>query len=298
MPLASVSALTPIRLVIISGVSGAGKGVALNALEDVGYYTVDNAPLALLPQLTASLAERGVTRIAAAVDARNTGTDFHALPTLIGQLRDDGTRCEVVFLDAADPVLLKRFSETRRRHPLNSDSRGLADALAQERELLAPVRDGASISIDTTDRSPHELATLMRERIDARDAHSLSLQFESFAFRHGVPPDADFVFDMRCLPNPHWVAELRPLTGRDQPVVEFFERQPALTMMLDSLTAFLRTWIPAFETDNRAYLTVAIGCTGGKHRSVYVTEKLAALFGENRRNVLMHHRELNSDKVS
>lgn len=269
------------RLVIVSGLSGSGKSVALHMLEDLGYYCVDNIPAGLLPMFishTVRSRESVYAYTAIGVDARNQPSEIASVPELVVQLRRSGLACDVLFLRAEQEALLKRYSETRRRHPLSRDGLNLSDAIERERALLEPIVNAADLVIDTTRTSVHELRELVRMRVGARTEERLSILFESFAFRHGVPGDADFVFDVRSLPNPHWEPGLAQLTGRDAPVVEFLERHDAVNRMYDDIVQFLDRWIPEIITTNRSYLTVAIGCTGGQHRSVYLVERLTRHF--------------------
>ncbi|MDX1434323.1 MAG: RNase adapter RapZ [Gammaproteobacteria bacterium] len=282
------------KLLVISGLSGAGKSIALNVLEDLDYYCVDNLPLKLLPALVRELVQTEPVHedVAVVIDARNLTVAFDRFPDTVREVRAQGVDCEVVFLDADDEVLLKRFSETRRKHPLTDDDVALGEAIRRERDLLGPVREQADITIDTTRTQYHELRDLIRDRLDRNPHHTLSLLFLSFGFKHGLPPDADIVFDARCLPNPYWEVGLRPLSGRDPDVAAFLDAQPAVGEMLQSLRQFLEQWIPAYEADNRSYLTVAIGCTGGNHRSVYLVERLAEHFRAKRGGVIVRHRDV------
>ena len=282
------------KLLVISGLSGAGKSIALNVLEDLGYYCVDNLPLKLLPALVSELVQTEPLHddVAVVIDARNLTVAFDRFPDTVREVRAQGIDCEVVFLDADDEVLLKRFSETRRKHPLTASDVVLAEAIRRERDLLGPVREQADITIDTTRTQYHELRDLIRDRLDRRPHHTLSLLFLSFGFKHGIPPDADIVFDARCLPNPYWEVGLRQLTGRDPDVAAFLDAQPVVGEMLESVRKFLEQWIPAYEADNRSYLTIAIGCTGGNHRSVYLIERLAGHFRAQRGGVLVRHRDV------
>jgi UPF0042 nucleotide-binding protein len=277
------------QLVLISGLSGSGKSVALNALEDAGYYCVDNLPVKLLPELVAFLTQAGYSRVALSMDVRS-GEALDALPQHLSSLRDAGTDVKVLFLDAKNDTLIQRFSETRRRHPLGDGARTLPESIARERELL---EDIASLShhIDTSELSPHVLRNWVREFVQVPTA-GLTLLFQSFAYKHGIPLDTDMVFDVRCLPNPHYDPRLRPFTGRDAPVIEFCESDPAVQKMLEDIRRFVADWLPCFDRDSRSYLTVAIGCTGGRHRSVYLSETLAAYFRERHARVLVRHREL------
>jgi UPF0042 nucleotide-binding protein len=275
--------------------SGSGKSVALHALEDAGFFCVDNLPPELLREFIRLEHERYTSRVAVAVDVRTAGSLPHLLP-LIDDLKAEGVQIRVIFLDAATDALVRRFSETRRPHPLSTagagdGSRALIDAIELERSLLAELREVSTV-IDTSQLRPAQLLTWMRALVGA-NASSLTLVFESFAFKHGVPLDADFVFDMRVLPNPFYIRELRPLTGRDDAVAEYLQAQPEVGEMLAQIETFLRRWLPAFENDQRSYLTVAIGCTGGQHRSVYATEALARSFAD-RNATLVRHRELDA----
>jgi UPF0042 nucleotide-binding protein len=277
------------QLVLITGLSGSGKSVALNALEDAGYYCVDNLPVKLLPDLVTFLAQAGYARAALSIDVRS-GTTLEALPQRLAALRQAGTDVTVLFLQAKDDTLIQRFSETRRRHPLGGDHRTLAEAIARERVLLEEIAD-VSHHIDTSELSPHVLRSWVRDFVQL-PAAGLTLLFQSFAYKYGVPLDADMVFDVRCLPNPHYDPKLRPYTGRDQPVIQFCENDPGVQKMLHDIRRFVDEWLPCFDRDSRSYLTVAIGCTGGRHRSVYLAEALAEYFRTRHGRVLVRHREL------
>lgn len=283
------------RLIIVSGLSGSGKSVALHALEDLGYYCIDNMPAALLKSLldeVSGFEERSIARVAVGIDARNRKRDLEALPATISELRENGIQTDVLFLQATDDILLKRYSETRRRHPLAEHGTALHAAIRDERELLGPVINLADLVIDTSRTSVYELADTIRERIDRRAKRNLSVLVESFGFKHGIPADADFVFDLRSLPNPYWQHELRPLTGQNREVAEFLDAQPNFVRMYQDILTFLTTWIPEYNQASRAYLTVALGCTGGQHRSVYMAEKLAAELKNVHTPVLTRHNEL------
>ncbi|MDI4635166.1 RNase adapter RapZ [Pelomonas sp. V22] len=282
-------------LVLLTGMSGGGKSVAMHALEDAGFFCVDNLPPELLPQFLMLEERRGKRRVAIAVDVRSAGSLPHLLP-LIKQLRSEGTAVRSIFLDANTEALMRRFSETRRPHPLRQDEnslddnhRALLDAIQLERELLAALRVESTV-IDTSLLRPAQLRAWVRDLVAVK-GESLTLVFESFAFKHGVPSDADFVFDVRVLPNPYYDRELRPLTGRDKPVAEYLEDQPEVRLMLAQIGAFIGQWLPAFAADQRSYLTIAIGCTGGQHRSVYLVETLTRQFAYHGQ-VLKRHREL------
>ncbi len=282
------------KLIVISGLSGAGKSIALNVLEDLGYYCVDNLPLGLLEAFAAELAAVQSTpdRVAVVIDARNLSVAFDRFSDIKAAICSHGVDCEVVFLEADDDAITNRFSETRRKHPLTASNVGLIEAIQRERTLLEPGRDLADSCIDTSRTRYHELRGLIRQRVDRRPLETMSMQFLSFGYKNGIPLDADYVFDVRSLPNPYWEVELRQLNGRDDKVAAFLDSQPAVRAMLKSLKEFLDQWIPAFEDDNRAYLTVAVGCTGGNHRAVYVVERLAAQFREGRRDILVRHRDI------
>jgi len=277
-----------VQVILVSGLSGSGKSIAIAVLEDVGYYCVDNLPLAMLQPLVDYLQREGHDRIAIAIDARS-GASFTQLPRIAEALRNQGADLRVIFLEAKSLTLVQRFSETRRRHPLSSDTVSLQEAIQLEREMLAEIAPLAH-RIDTSDLSASALRLWIKDLI-GQDRSRITLLFESFGFKHGIPLDADLVFDVRCLPNPHYVAELRPLTGRDQPVKDYLEASPNAMALLADIRGFVESWLPCFIRDHRAYLTVAIGCTGGQHRSVYFAETLAAAFRE-REQVLVRHREL------
>jgi RNase adapter protein RapZ len=279
------------QLVLITGLSGSGKSVALTALEDAGYYCVDNLPVKLLPELVAFLARAGYSRVALSIDVRS-GESLDALPEHLAALRGAGTDVKILYLEAKDDTLIQRFSETRRRHPLGDGRRTLPESIARERELLEEI---ASLShhIDTSELRPNALRGWVREFVQV-PAAGLTLLFQSFAYKYGVPLDTDMVFDVRCLPNPHYDPKLRPYTGRDEPVIEFCGADPGTQKMLDDIRRFVDEWLPCFDRDSRSYLTVAIGCTGGRHRSVYLAEALAEYFRARHGRVLVRHRELSS----
>jgi len=282
-------------LFIVSGLSGSGKSIALHALEDLDYNCVDNLPIVLLPAYAEQISTAPLElprHSAVGIDARNRPEDLQQFSKILQQLQDRGIDFEIIFLQADDETLLKRFSETRRRHPLTRDERPLAEAIKLERELLEPIAGSASLTIDTTHTHIHQLRDIIRSRVHREGERNLSLMFQSFGFKHGVPADADFIFDVRCLTNPHWESHLRPLTGRDEPVAQFLDGDQQVNEMAADLQQFLLKWIPQFEADNRSYMTVAIGCTGGQHRSVYLVERLGHHFTTLRDNVLIHHREI------
>jgi UPF0042 nucleotide-binding protein len=283
------------RLIIVSGLSGSGKSVALHVLEDLGFYCIDNLPAALLKSLLDEVTGPGqqpTKRVAVGVDARNRVSDLEALPEFIHQLRNVAVQTDVLFLQATDDILLKRYGETRRKHPLAAHGTELRAAIANERQLLGPVINTADLVIDTTRTSVYELAEVIRERVDRRKSNMLSVLVESFGYKHGIPADADFVFDLRCLPNPYWSSELRALTGQDEAVRNFLDGQQQFQQMFEDILAFLRRWIPQYVSFDRAYLTIALGCTGGQHRSVYMTDKLASALSEFHDPVLTRHNEI------
>jgi UPF0042 nucleotide-binding protein len=284
-----------VRIVIVSGLSGSGKTIALQTLEDLDYYCVDNLPFKLiLPLAREILAASDISppAVAVGVDARNFIDELYQFPATLAELRASDLTVDVVFLQANEEILLKRYSETRRRHPLDLGSVPLREAIRQERRLLEPIVASADLIIDTSDTNIYQLRELLRARIHDTPREAMSLLFESFGFKNGVPADADFVFDVRCLPNPHWEPQLRPLTGLDRPVIEFLERQPEVMEMVADLRRLLEAWLPRFEASDRSYLTVSVGCTGGQHRSVFIAEALARHFNGIRDYVMVRHREL------
>lgn len=283
------------KLVVISGRSGSGKSTALQALEDVGFYCIDNLPARLLPELIEQMLgdPEHPDQLAVSIDARNLVSNLHAFPDIIRRLSErDDLSCEILYLDAAEPTLLKRYSATRRKHPLSDSQAGLQEAIGYERNLLEGIASIADIRVDTSRLSLYELRDTIKLRIAQRKEQTLSVQFESFGFKHGVPLDVDFTFDVRILPNPYWVPELRRFTGRDAEVIEFLEGAPEVEEMVADIRDFLERWIPHFQRNNRSYVTVGIGCTGGQHRSVYIAERLTGHFGQLMDNVHVRHREL------
>ena len=279
------------QLVIITGLSGSGKSVALKALEDATYYTADNLPAKLLPAMVDFLREAGYARVAVSIDARNIPGSLARFPEIIASL-SPAFAVDVIYLDADDATLIKRFSETRRRHPLSNAGMPLAEALAAERALLAPIAERAARTIDTRGMSLHDLRDLITKTVLAQPASGMAVLFESFGFKSGIPLDADLVFDLRSLPNPHWFPELRHLTGRDAPVAEFLAASAEVDEMLADIGSFLARWLPRYAASNRSYTTVAIGCTGGRHRSVYAAERLLERFAPQFPGARLRHREL------
>lgn len=284
------------RIIVVSGLSGSGKSVALHMLEDLGFYCIDNIPAALLKPFishTVRAAEPTYERTAVGLDARNTPAEIAIVPRLIDELRRSGIACEVLFLVASEEELLRRFAETRRKHPMSRENNvDLREAMARERELLEPILYAADLVIDTSRMGVHELREVVHQRVEKRAAGRLSITFQSFGFKHGLPGDADFVFDARSLPNPYWEPSLRHLTGRDPEVVRFLEAQPGVATLIDDIDRFIEARVPEYHASNRGYLTVAVGCTGGQHRSVYIVERLAERFAARHPNVTARHSAL------
>ncbi len=281
------------QLVIISGRSGSGKSSALHLLEDEGYYCIDNLPVTLIPALVKQFRHHptsDLNKVALCIDARNSSSDLKDFVHLMEEKPAD-VSAEIIFLDTDTNKLIKRFSETRRRHPLSNQELPLAEAIEWERKLLEPIANNATLSIDTTDMSLHELRSSLKARLVDKNGPGISILFQSFGFKHGLPMDADLVYDIRILPNPHWDQALRPLTGRDQGVIDFLNSQPEVEEMFTDIKLYLEKWLPHFENNNRSYITVAIGCTGGQHRSVYMAERLARHFHALYPNVQTRHRE-------
>ena len=286
------------QLVIISGRSGSGKSSALHLLEDEGFYAIDNLPVSLLPELVQQLRAESDTnqnllsqRVAVCIDARNATRDLSRFGQLLGALPED-VHTEVLYLDADDHTLIKRFSETRRRHPLSDAQTALGEAIARERKLLEPIAMAAGLSLDTSNMNVHELRSVLRERVLGRNTTGLSLLFVSFGYKSGVPVDTDLAFDLRVLPNPHWHPLLRPQTGLDGDVIAFLDQQLEVTEMFNDIYQMLNKWLPRFVASNRSYITVALGCTGGQHRSVYMAERLRRAFLGTFQDVQVRHREL------
>jgi len=278
------------KLIIVSGRSGSGKSVALRVLEDLGYYCVDNIPINLLPALIHTVINDYVN-VAVSLDVRNLPNDPNDIPEIIAYL-PSAVEVTTLYLDADDNDLIRRFSETRRLHPLIKKNITLDQAIALEKELLVPISTTADLYINTSQLTPHQLADLVRERILGKKTGSMVLVFESFGFKYGIPADADYVFDARFLPNPFWENELKPYTGLDQPVQDFLASQPIVTKFIWQINSFMMTWLPHLERNNRSYVTIAIGCTGGKHRSVYIAELLASNFSKEQKDVQTHHRDI------
>jgi UPF0042 nucleotide-binding protein len=281
-----------ISLIIISGRSGSGKSTALHVLEDMGYYCIDNLPVSLLEALMQRLAKDNQDlKVAVSIDARNIAADLVLFPDIMNTIDPQTVSTKIVYLDSASPALVRRFSETRRKHPLSGKALGLREALDLETKLLDPISDMADLAIDTTNLTIHELRDLVRHRVTG-NRHEFALLFLSFAYKNGVPVDADLVFDVRCLPNPHWITALRSQTGLDQPVQAFLQSHTEVVSMFNDIRGFLDTWLTRFEANNRSYMTIAIGCTGGQHRSVYMSAQLMQHFAPKWANVQIRHREL------
>ena len=279
---------------IVSGLSGSGKTIALQALEDIGFYCIDNLPAALLPHFAGLLADmrnNAIVNVAIGLDVRNRA--FLAdLPKSLDDLRQRGVHYRIIFLEAEDSILVKRFKETRRKHPMSDHQTPLVEAIRAEKTLLEPLSLDAALRIETTRTTPHELRSQVRNFARGEDTVGLTLLFESFGYKHGTPLDADYVFDVRCLPNPYWQTELRQFTGLDKPVVDFLEQNPDVRSMFDEICRFLEKWLPHFEREDRTYLTIAVGCTGGQHRSVYLVHRLAEHFANKGLKTQVRHREL------
>lgn len=280
------------KLIIISGVSGSGKSVALHTLEDQGYLCIDNLPLTLLPALAEQIPQDSrYQKCAVGIDARNSPASLQDFPILLSALDTQKIPFEIVFLNADDDILLKRFSETRRKHPLSNDDIPLIEAIKKERQLLEYLNANADLHLDTSSNNVHQLRQQIIDRVARSDHNKLSISLLSFGFKHGIPSGIDFMFDIRCLPNPHWIPELRSLTGKDPAVIQFLEAEQEVSDMYQHIGDFLEHWLPRFRDSNRNYLSIAIGCTGGQHRSVYLVEALAKRLDKGQK-ILIRHREL------
>ncbi|NOY71085.1 MAG: RNase adapter RapZ [Gammaproteobacteria bacterium] len=283
------------KLIIVSGTSGAGKSIALQALEDLGLYCIDNLPIAMLPVFARQMvspAQQVYDYAAVGIDARTLGGDFSQVQEMLDDIRKMGIEHEIIFLDADESTLLKRFSETRRRHPLTGVDVPLFEAIQAERVLLSSLSSTANWHIDTGMTNVHQLRELISERLRHQKSQALSILFLSFGYKNGMPADADIIFDVRCLPNPHWDPQLRDQTGHDQDVIHFLESQILVQDMLDDLGTYLTKWLPHYQAQNRSYMTIAIGCTGGQHRSVYCVEKMAKILRKKHSDLVVRHREL------
>jgi UPF0042 nucleotide-binding protein len=283
------------KLLILTGLSGSGKSIALDTLEDSGFYCIDNLPIKLLDDFVSNvMLQDQVTysKTAIGIDARNQSESLYAFVDKIASIRDHDIECDVIFMQAEESVLLKRYSETRRRHPLTDLHLSLKEAIKIEKDILKAVAKHADLVVDTSRTHYHQLRQLIRDYVQIGDTQKISIQIQSFGFKHGIPLDADFVFDARCLPNPYWNPELRGFTGKDQVVIDFLQSEAIVTEYSDDISSLLERWIPHFEQENRSYLTVAIGCTGGQHRSVFLVDSLARHFQSKAFNVIVRHREL------
>lgn len=283
------------KLIIISGLSGSGKSIALQALEDLDYNCIDNLPIGLLHSLAVQIthaADPVSQNFAVGIDARNLAPDMEQFPEMVETLRGMGLDVQVIYLAADEQTLIKRFSETRRKHPLTASDVSLNEAILSEREYLIPVSSSADLTLDTSHTNVHQLRALIRQRVESDNSTGMSILIESFGFKHGIPHDANFIFDVRCITNPHWVSELRQSTGKDQNVIEYLESHDDVARMREDLMDFLDKWLPRFEGENRSYMTIAIGCTGGYHRSVYFSEKIGDHLKHQGKDVTVRHREL------
>lgn len=282
------------HLVLVTGLSGGGKSTALRALEDLGFYCVDNLPAALLPEFVRQIDRRDdeeYARVAIGVDARSPGQELGEIPAWLDRLADGGTPCQMLFLSADTRSIIKRFSETRRRHPLTMDKQSLPQAIEAEMKILEPLHDRADWVIDTAETNIHQLRQQVWKSVGG-SSDSMTVVLESFAFKRGVPQDVDFIFDARMLPNPYWVESLRDYTGLDEPVREWLEQDEAVRRMVRDVLGFLTSWLPEFQKAQRSYVTIGIGCTGGRHRSVYLVDRLSSELRDRFRDVLVHHREI------
>ena len=283
------------KLIVISGRSGSGKSTCLHVLEDIGYYCVDNLPASMRGTLTERVSKDlhpEFQEVAVSIDARNISEDLEKFPDIFKQLDSSTIERQIIFLDADDNTLLKRFSETRRKHPLTSENLGLLEAIKKEKQLLSPIISLANLTIDTSSLSLHQLRDIVKNRVTTHDAAGMAVQFQSFGFKNGVPVDADIVFDVRCLPNPYWVIQLRSLNGLNKEVIDYLESQQEVQEMYNDIKDFLVRWLPRFEANNRSYITIAIGCTGGQHRSVFICEKLKKHFTSEKLNIQVRHKEI------
>ena len=283
------------KLVVISGRSGSGKSTALDLLEDLGFYCIDNLPVGLLQNLLDQIqtGQGQMNSVAVSIDARNIQADLANFSDIVNQLDRKQCQLEIIYLDAHTDTLLTRFSATRRKHPLTGPDVPLLEAIDREKDVLQHSADMADLTVDTTHLSMHQLRSMIKERVVQKQGGDMSLLFESFGFKHGIPKDSDLVFDVRCLPNPYWDPTLRQFTGQDPQIQAFLQDDEHVNAMFNDIQEFLRKWLPQFEANNRTYMTVSIGCTGGQHRSVYMAERLFAAYQDEFANVQLRHRELN-----
>ncbi|MAM89286.1 RNase adapter RapZ [Allohahella sp. A8] len=283
------------KLIIVSGRSGSGKSTALHVLEDLSFYCIDNLPVGLLkPLVEEALSEdnKPAQNIAVSIDARNLNKDFASFPEMFAELKSKQVECEIIFLDADDQTLLQRFNATRRKHPLSTRTMSLKEAISHETKLLEPISTMSSLYINTSNLSIYQLRDQVKLRVSGHSTQELALLFQSFGYKHGVPSDSDYVFDVRCLPNPYWDPALRRFRGTEDPVIEFLDNAPEVQQMKEDISRFLKRWLPEFKKSNRTYLTISIGCTGGQHRSVYLCEQLGREFRDFYDNVQIRHKEL------
>lgn len=283
------------KLLILTGLSGSGKSIALDTLEDCGFYCIDNLPITLLDDFVTNVMKQDpktYNKTAIGIDARNHSESLYAFAEKLALIRAQGIYCDVIYMQAEAEVLLKRYSETRRRHPLTDLNLPLKEAIKIEKEMLKSVAKCADLVVDTSRTHYHQLRELIRGYVQEGSQQKISIQMQSFGFKHGFPLDADFVFDARCLPNPYWNPKLRGFTGKDQPVIDFLNSESIVTEFFQDISGLLERWIPRFEKENRSYLTVAVGCTGGQHRSVFLVDSLARYFQSKGSNVIIRHREL------
>jgi len=287
--------INDMKLIIVSGLSGSGKTIALHTLEDAGYFCVDNLPISLLPNFIDTMLDSKPATydfVAVAIDARSGADDIDHFDKIIEQAKQQASFVEILFLTSDIKKLITRFSETRRKHPLSRQNRPLVDAINLEQDLLRNIYSKADLVIDTSTFNVHQLRQVIIKRLLPSNSPQLAILIQSFGFKHGLPTDTDFVFDVRCLPNPHWESHLKDFNGRDAPIIEYLEGFPEVASMFDSINSFLLTWIPFFEKENRSYMTISIGCTGGQHRSVFLAEKFALSLKKNNYNSTVRHREL------
>ena len=283
------------KLVVISGRSGSGKSTALDLLEDLGFYCIDNLPVALLQNLLDQIQSNSsqLSSVAVSIDARNNQNDLANFSDIVHHLNRKQCELEIIYLDAHSDTLLTRFSATRRKHPLTGPDVPLLEAIEREKAVLQNIANMSDLTVDTTHLSMHQLRSLIKERVVQKQGSEMSLLFESFGFKHGIPKDSDLVFDVRCLPNPYWDPSLRQFTGQDPSIKQFLQKEDSVKNMFDDIQTFLKKWLPQFEANNRTYMTVSIGCTGGQHRSVYMAERLFEAYQSEYSNVQVRHRELN-----
>jgi UPF0042 nucleotide-binding protein len=283
------------KLFILTGLSGAGKSIVLDTLEDCGFYCIDNLPITLLDDFVSNVMLQDLatySKTAIGIDARNHGDSLYAFADKLAYIRTQGIECSVIYMQAEEAVLLKRYSETRRRHPLTNLHLSLKEAIKIEKDMLQAVANSADLIIDTSRTHYHQLRELVRDYVQEDVQQKISIQTQSFGFKYGIPLDADFVFDARCLPNPYWSPALRGLTGKDQAVIDFLQSEAVAMEFFQDISTILERWVPRFEKENRSYLTVAVGCTGGQHRSVFLVDSLARYFQSKAFNVIVRHREL------